>query len=334
MPTSKQQKIKLLILYDLLTRHTDEDNPLSTQGIVDLLQSKHGVTVGSRALIEDIRLLNKYGYEVNSYKRKSHYFYVVDRPFELSELKVLIDAVQTASFIPEEKTKIFVDKIADLAGKHRSELLKKNIICYDTNKRSNKYVFYSVDTLISAIEGKKKASFLYYDLDISKNKVYRKSGNRYIVNPLSLLYTNDKYYLVCYSDKLLKLCNYRIDRMEQVEIEKSRVTPAPQYDNFNIHTYKQQAFSMFGGDLKSVRLKVDNTCIDAILDRFGENTPLKQIDNNTFSTTVKVQVSPTFFGWCLNSRGKIRISSPRDVEFAMDAYVKSVVGNADNNAVV
>jgi len=166
---------------------------------------------------------------------------------------------------------------------------------------------------------------MYYDFDVNKNKVYRKNGKRYIVHPLALIYTNDKYYLVCYSDYFRDLCNYRIDRMEKVEIEKSGVTPVKEYENFNIHAYKRQAFSMFTGELKDVTLTVDNSCLDAILDKFGEQIPLVKVDANSFRVRVQVQVSPTFFAWCLTSCGKIRITAPAEVVAAMDEYIKTVM---------
>ena len=324
MPTSREQKIKLRVLYDLLVQHTDEDNPMSTAQITAMLQEQ-GISVGRHALIEDIKILNEFGYEVKSFKKKRHYFYVVDRPFDIPELKVLIDAVQAASFIPDDKTERFVDKIADLAGSHRAELLKKNVVCFDTVKHGNKYIFYSIDTLVTAIEQKKQTSFVYYDIEASKKKAYRKSGGRYIVNPLALICANDKYYLVCYSDKYRGLCNYRIDRMEKVEIEKSDITPVKAYENFNIHSYKRQAFSMFTGELKEVTLTVDNSCLDAVLDKFGEQTPLSRVDDRSFRVRVKVQVSPTFFAWCLTSCNKIRITAPDDVVAAFKEYVKTVI---------
>jgi len=325
MAKSKEQKIKLRLLYDILCKHTDEDNSLSTPELIAMLKEKYDITVGRRALIDDIALLNEYGYEVKIERKKYYHYCVVDRPFDVSELKVLIDAVQAASFIPDDKTEQFISKIANLAGEHRAEVLRKNVVCFDTVKHSNKYVFYSIDTLITAIENQKKASFLYCDFDVNKNKAYRKSGKRYIVNPLALIYTNDKYYLVCYSDKYRDLCNYRIDRMEKVAIEKSGITPVKKYENFNIHAYKRQAFSMFTGELKDVTLTVDNTCIDAILDKFGEQIPLTTVDGTSFRVRVQVQVSPTFFAWCLTSCKKIRITAPAEVVKGFEEYVKSVI---------
>ena len=325
MPTSREQKIKLLVLHDLLTRYTDEEHSLSTRQIVEMLKTHYGVTVGSRALLEDIRLLNDFGYEVCTVKQKSYYFYVVDRTFDTPELKMLIDAVQAAGFISDSHTERFIAKIAELAGIHRAELLKKSYVSFDTVKSANKHIFYSIDALVSAMEQKKKASFLYYDFNLDKNRVFRKDGARYVVNPLALIYTNDKYYLVCYSDKYRALANYRIDRMEKVEVESDDLVPVSGYENFDMHAFKRQAFSMFTGELKDVTLTVDNSCIDAILDKFGEQVPLIRVDEKSFSVTAKVQVSPPFFAWCLTSCGKIRIAKPVEVVQGYEEYVRAVL---------
>ncbi len=203
-------------------------------------------------------------------------------------------------------------------------MLKQNIICFDTVKHGNRHVFYSVDTLVTAIEQKKKVSFLYYDLDIHKSKVYRRKGARYVVNPLALIYTNDKYYLVCYH-KGQELRNYRIDRMEKVEVSDKDITPVKAFKDFNIAEYKQQAFSMFTGKCSNITLTVDNACINAVLDKFGESVNLRFIDEKTFSVTVQVQVSPTFFAWCLTSCQKITITAPQSVVKEYGEYVKSVI---------
>ncbi|MCL2798577.1 MAG: WYL domain-containing protein [Firmicutes bacterium] len=157
------------------------------------------------------------------------------------------------------------------------------------------------------------------------HKPFRKGGRRYVVNPLALIYTNDKYYLVCYSDKYRTLANYRIDRMEKVEVERGGITPVAEFENFSVHAHKRQAFSMFTGELKEVLLTVDNSCIDAILDKFGEQVPLTRVDEGHFSVRVKVQVSPTLFAWCLTSCGKIRISEPAEVVKGFEEYVKTCI---------
>ena len=257
MPRNNEQKIKLLILYDILLRGTDEEHALSTDELIERLNAR-GIHVENKALLTDIRTLNDWGFEVMSYKRKSYYFYVADRKFDIAELRILIDAVQAANFISEQKTVDFVDKLASLAGEHKAELLKRNIVCYDTNKHTNKYVFYSIDTLETAIEREKQVSFVYFDRMIDGQKVYRKDKTRYIVNPLSLIFTQDRYYLVGYNDKYMNYSGYRIDRMESLRIEETPITPNKKSEKFSIHQYKKETFFMYMGELTQVELEADS----------------------------------------------------------------------------
>lgn len=324
MPRDSGQKMKLHVLYELLSKHTDENNPISTKELRTLLKTQ-GINVSGRALFQDVLLLNKYNYEVGYVRKRSYHYYIADRIFDIPELKILMDAVNSANFIPEDKTLLLIEKIASLAGIHRAELLKKNIICYDTNKRNNRQIYYCVDTLETAIGEKKKVSFLYFDFNVHKQRVYRKQGSRYIVNPLALIFTNDKYYLICYSDKYLNLSSYRVDRMEKAEIENEPITPVKEYENFNIHKYKQEAFSMFGGELCDVELLVSAELIDTILDKFGEDTPIFIADADSFRVKVPVRLSPTFYGWVLMSQGKITIEQPAEAVLELYKYKKAII---------
>ena len=176
-------------------------------------------------------------------RKKNYAYYIANRVFDNPELRTLIDAVQSAAFIPEDITDRFIGKIAGLAGNDRAELMRNGCVCFDAVKHIDKHVSCSVDILAGAIKQKKKVSFLYYDFDLNKNKVYRKSGNRYVVNPLALVYTGDAHYLICCFDCSDEFCNYRLDRMENAEIMESDIKPG--HENFDFDAYKQQVFSMF-----------------------------------------------------------------------------------------
>lgn len=322
MPRETNQKIKLLVLYDILKTHTDETHALSTEELVEILNNR-GISVERRALIRDIQTLNDWGFEVQSYKRKSYYYFVTDRIFDVAELRILMDAVQSASFISEKRTQAFVDKIASLAGDQKAMLLKKNIVCYDTNKHNdNTYIFYSIDSIEEAIENKKKVSFLYFHYDTTKKKAYVKEKARYIVNPVALIFTNDNYYLVCYNDKYLNLSSYRVDRIEELRIEDEDITPLKKYENFNIHQYKKQAFSMFMGELQRVELEADAERMDEIIDRFGADVRVTRHDQHSFRVKVTVHISPPFFAWIVMLRGKVRICSPQTVKEQFRDFLK------------
>lgn len=320
MPRNAEQKIKLLVLYDLLQRETDEDHALSTDEIIQKLSVK-GVHVENKALLTDLKTLNEWGFEVMSYKKKSYYFYVADRRFNIAELCILIDAVQAANFISEEKTAEFTDKLAELAGEYKGELLKSNLVYYDTNKYDNKHVFYSIDTLQRAIEQKKQVSFYYFHRNIDGRKIYRKDKARYRINPLSLIFTQDRYYLVGYNDKYMDLSGYRIDRMESLAIEEIPITPNKNCDGFNIHKYKKETFSMYMGDLELIELEAENEMSEVIMDKFGENIRICRKDDKKFIVSVKIRVSPPFFAWIMTYCGKIRIKTPEKVKEQMREFL-------------
>lgn len=320
MPRSAEQKIKLLILYDLLQRQTDEENPMSTEEVIMKLLEK-GIPVERKALLSDVKTLNEWGFEVMSYKKKSYYFYVEDRQFNIAELRILIDAIQTANFISEEKTAEFTNKLAELAGEHKGELLKSNLVYYDTNKYDNKHVFYSIDTLQHAIEQKRQVSFYYFHRTIDGEKEYRKEKARYIINPLSLIFTQDRYYLVGYNDKYMDLSGYRIDRMENLAIEETAITPNKNCENFNIHKYTKETFMMYMGDLTRVELEADNEMSEEILDKFGGRLKIKTRGEKSFTIEVEIRLSPPFYSWITMSEGRIRIKSPKRVREGMREFL-------------
>ena len=312
MPRANEQKIKLLVLYDILQRETDEEHPLSTNEIIERLSAR-GIEVSRKILPGDIALLNKYGFEILSYKKKSHYYYVAYRPFDIAELKVLIDAVQAATFISESKTEGLVNRLASMAGEKQAEKLKQNFICYDTVKKDSKYIFYYIDEIERAIAQGNKISFCYCYLTYKAERKYRKDGQRYIVNPLALVFSRENYYVVCYDNNHKGCANYRIDRIADLRIEPESIDQRADFENFNINAYRRQAFSMYNGVLTEVQLTVHEDLIEEIFDKFGEKTKLYPQGEEYYTTVVSVQVSPAFFRWVIGSIGKIKIYSPRQI---------------------
>ena len=198
MANENIRKVKLLKLLELLRQNTDEDHPMSTAQIATTL-SEMGIHFDRRTISQDIITLNELGYEIMSVmKGHDKCYYVEDRSFSIPELKILIDAVQASSFITEKKSAELIDKISALAGTHRAEVLKRNMVCFNTRKHSNEHILYNVDALEDAILRKKKVIFYYFDLDEDGNRVYRLKGHHYVVEPIALVFNEDNYYLTCY----------------------------------------------------------------------------------------------------------------------------------------
>ena len=301
------QKIKMLKLIEILRRESDEAYPLRTHQLINRL-AEYGITCDRRTLYKDIALLNEFGYEVMTVViNRENAYYVDDRSFSVSELKILIDAVQAAAFITENKTKELIKKIADLGGDYKSELLRDNIICFNTKKHTNEQIYYNVEQLESAVRKYKKASFFYFDLDENRQKVFRKNKQRYVVEPIALVFNEDNYYLMCYSSKYDNICNYRVDRMELVEVIDENVSDKAMLLKAEVSTYTEQVFKMYGGEMKRVTITFDKSIIGAVYDKFGETAKIEKINDETYSVDVNIQESPTFNGWINQFGNKIKI---------------------------
>ena len=313
--TQNQRKIKLVKLLEILRRETDEQHPLTTAELCKKLE-EIGIPCDRKVLYQDIALLNEEGYEVMILQQgHNKAYYISDRGFSVPELKILIDAVQAASFITESKTAVLTDKIAALGGSHEAELLKSTLVCFNTRKHSNEAIYYNVYSLEHAIRKKVKASFYYFDLTEIGERVFRKEKARYVVEPLALIFNNDNYYLVCYDGKNQDgKATYRVDRMDNVETEGEPISEEAMeaLNTSDFAAYTEQAFTMFGGPEKEVVLQFDDSLINPVLDQFGEGILIKR-KNGMLNATVSVQESPTFFGWLAQFPGKMKILSPAEL---------------------
>ena len=304
------QKIKLLKLLELLRQETDEQHPLTTMDICNRLGAM-GISCERRTLSKDVTLLNEQGYEVMwRWVGKEKGYYIEDRSFSIPELKILIDAIQASSFITEKKTADLIGKIANLGGSHRAELLQGNMVCFNTRKHSNESIYYNVSSLEDALQYQKKVLFRYFDLDERGQKVYRREGHRYVVEPVALVFNEDNYYLVVYSSRHDNTANYRVDRMDHVEVLSDTVSEKAISLRGDVAEYTEQAFKMYGGTPTDIVIEFDNQLIGAVYDKFGEDTQMMRSGENKCIATVKVQISPTFWGWLFQFAGLMKVISP------------------------
>ncbi len=322
MAHATEQKIKLLVLYDLLCRLTDEDHALNTDEIIALLAEKK-IAVSRKILLQDIALLNEYGYEVLTYKKKYHFYYVVNRHFDSAEIAFLADAVQASKLSASHKQTL-TNKLMTTMGNFQATDLTAAAHFGTMPQRNNRYIIYTIDTLKQAIVNNNKVSFKYYSLDYQKNRLFRNDGKRYIVNPLVVVWNKDNYYLICYDDKHKGTANYRIDRMTDAQEEPTNRTYRKELAEFDIEKYRQKVFSMFGGDEREIELQFNATMLDDIFDKFGEEIHILKVDDDTFRVKATIQISKTFFAWVVGTQGKMRILAPQSVCEQFNAFVKKI----------
>lgn len=188
--------------------------------------------------------------------------------------------------------------------------MKSNIVCFNTRKHSNESIYYSVNYLEDAIEKKKKVIFRYYDLNENGEKVYRREGHHYVVEPIALIFNEDNYYLICYSAKHDNTANYRIDRMDSVELIDEDVCEKALVLRESVAGYTDQVFKMYGGQPENITIEFNDRLIGVVYDKFGEDTKMLRLSDHTCAATVKVQVSPTFWGWLFQFGDQMKLRSP------------------------
>ncbi len=310
MAQDNYRKIKLLKLLDLLRQDSDEQHPMTTAQICDRLDAI-GITVDRRTLSRDIALLNDHGYEImDTMMGHEKGYFVEDRGFSIPELKILIDAVQASSFITEKKTAELVDKLASLGGSHRAEILKSNMVCFNTHKHSNEQIFYNVDALEKAIDSQNKVLFRYFDLGEKGQKVYRRDGHRYVAEPVALVFNEDNYYLLSYNTRFDKISTYRVDRMDSVTAIDEAISDKALELRSQVDGYTEQVFKMYAGQAEDVVLEFQDNLIGVVFDKFGENTQMIRSGEHKCVATVKVQISPVFWGWLFQFAGEMTLLSP------------------------
>lgn len=318
MARDNYRKVKLIKLLELLRQHTDEQHPMTTNQICAAMDQM-GIPCDRRIVTQDVIALNELGYEIMATMiGHEKAYYVEDRGFSVPELKILIDAVHASSFITEKKSRELIEKIAALAGSHRAEVLKRNMVCFNNRKHSNEKILYAVDTLEEAVLNQKKVIFLYFDLDENGQRVYRRDGHHYVVEPVALVFNEDNYYMVCYSSRHDSTSSYRIDRMDGVKIIDEPCSEKAVALRDEVASYTEQAFKMFGGQPEDVVLEFDRRLIGIVYDKFGEGVKMIPSGENKCIATLKVRISPTFWGWLFQFAGQMRVISPASV---VDAYL-------------
>ena len=321
------KKLRVVKLLEILQQDTDADNPLGTNNLLQRLE-KLGLKSDRRTIARDIDLLNAQGYEVMQVKvGRQNAYYIEDRSFSLPELKILIDAVQAASFITEKKSADLITKIAALGGSHQAEVLTGNIVHFNTRKHTNEHIYYNVEILEMAIREKRKVSFLYFDLDEKRNKGFRKDGAEYMVEPIALVFNNDNYYLMTYDNSAdNEVRNYRVDRMDMVKQLEEKICREARTKIKTVSRYTEQVFRMYGGRIEKVTLQFDKKLIGNVYDKFGEKTHISKHDEE-YSAAVEVQISPTFWSWLATFKGNMKITDPAPIVNEFREWLEDIKSN-------
>ena len=321
-------KGRILFLRNYLEEHTDDNHILTTEDLITLYKKK-GYAAHRQTIADDVAVLMASGFDVITEqvarnKTKTNAYHVGARLFELSELKMLVDAVSSSRFITGEKSELLIRKLSKLTNEENRGSLVARIHASGRLKTTNSNVFVNIDTIYSAIEHQKKISFHYWDYSPTKEKVLRHDGAEYIASPYSLVRDDDRYYAASYSDSRQKVVTYRVDRMCDVkELEEDAyIDPA-----FNEAEYTRKVIKMYDDGLseQDITLRCGNEFMKNVIDRFGEDVETKAMRDNTFRAKVNVVPSSTFFGWVMQYKGGILIERPTSVKKAFEKMLAGIL---------
>ena len=303
----------LLLLQQYLYAHTDDRHPASVSDILAFWQ-EHGIRAGRKSVYSAIEVLQSSGMDIVCVKSTQNRYFVASRLFELPELKLLVDAVESSRFITAKKSERLIEKLGRLTSEAHAHQLDRHIYMDGTAKPENECIYYSVDEIQTAIREKRQITFQYYEYTPRKEKILKHDGYRYPFSPYALIWSRDCYYAVGWSEKHGKLAQFRVDRMTAVEPSEQAAVLLP---GFNPTAYVRKVFGMYPEDPRTVELLCENEVMRSVVDRFGEAVPTETVDGGHFKAIVEVAPSPPFFAWVFTFRGRIRIFSPADVREEM-----------------
>jgi len=315
MDTPIANKLRMLYILKILMEFSDEETPLSTADIISHLENDYGIPTHRTTIPKEIAALQEFGIDIIIIVSTQNKYFIASRQFELVELKLLVDAVESSKFITAKKSKELVSKITNLTSKEQAKKLKRNLYISDRIKPCNEKIYYIVDTINNAINNKQQIEFQYCEYTPCKKKILKNNGERYKISPYGLSWSGDFYYVFGYSQKHDKVVTFRVDRIADTPIIL-KIDALPQPKGFDIGEFNKRVFQMYDGEDVTVELQCDNSMMKTIIDRFGENVKTNEFNATSFKVIADVSASPTFFGWVFQFAGKIKILSPKEVKKA------------------
>ena len=323
MPRSQNQKLKLLYLMQMLLERSDENHPLSVQDMIDEL-SLHDISAERKSIYSDLEALRVFGLDIMQSKGKSTGYYIASRDFELPELKLLVDSVQSSKFITHKKTLSLIKKIEGLASVYDAQLLQRQVYVRNRVKSMNESVYYNVDEISGAISRDRAIRFNYFEFDVNKQRRYRHDGKVYEISPFALMWDDENYYMLGYDAQAGKFKHYRVDKMTNIESAETERSGKELFAGMDMSSYSKQVFGMFTGSEQTVKLRFENRLAGAVIDRFGKEVMLIPDGNEHFTVSADIAVSPQFYAWVFGFGTAVEILSPDSARQELAQLAKSV----------
>lgn len=323
MAKSEGQKLKLLYILKFLKENTDETHPMTTSELIDRLAGE-GISCERKTIYADIAALTEFGYDIlQASNRRGGGYYMASRDFELAELKLLVDAVQSSRFITSKKSRELIKKLEQIAGRYDAGKLQRQVYVAGRVKTENEGIYYNIDNLHRAIQENKQITFTYMEWNLEKKLVPKGALRK--VSPWALIWREENYYLAAYDDVDGIMKHYRVDKMGNVEVLSEKRQGLTEFEQTDVAAYSNRTFGMFGGEEETVTLEFPNRLVGVVLDRFGKEADLRPMGEQVFRIRAKVVVSGQFFGWLAGIGREAVIVSPGKIKTQYMEWLENII---------
>ena len=310
MPKSDNQKLKILYILDYLQKNSHEGHLVRASELISMLDRQYGISCDRKTVYSDIAALQDYGVDIVSVPGKNGGYYIASRIFELPELKLLIDAVQSSRYLTEKKSRELIEKLCAQCNEQDAGLMKRTVLVSGRVKSMNETIYYNVDAIQDAIAQNRQIHFRYFDWDINRKRKYREK--EYFASPYGLCQDNENCYLLALSERH-GITSYRVDRMSDIRVGEEKRLLCPELTGKNLHEHANRLFQMFAGDQTNVKMRFHKELLNVVIDRFGRDIMLIPDGDDHFNFTVNVAVSPMFLSWVIGFGSKAKILYPESV---------------------
>jgi predicted DNA-binding transcriptional regulator YafY len=331
MPKSSNQKLKLLYLMKIFQEKTDEAHALTVPELIAEL-ARYDVSAERKSIYDDLEALKLFGLDIESARTRTTGYYLASRTFELPELKLLVDSVQSSKFITHKKSMELIKKIESLTSVWAGQSLQRQVFVSGRIKTMNESIYYNVDNIHKGIVDNKKISFKYFEYSVAKEKVFRHDGGRYAVSPWALTWDDENYYMIGFDTEAARVKHYRVDKMTDIAVTLEARDGAEHFQHLDIAEYSKKLFSMFSGEDETVRIEFTNRLISVVIDRFGRDIAVTKSDDAHFIISVSVAVSPQFLSWVAGFGCEAKILSPASVADKIKGLASEILGQYDVQA--
>lgn len=313
MPKSDNQKLKIFYILDYLQRNSHQDHPVRAAELLSMLEQQHNIVCDRKTVYSDIAALQDYGVDIVSIPGKNGGYYIASRNFELPELKLLIDAVQSSRFLTEKKSRELIEKLCTQCSVYDARLMRRDVVVSGRVKSMNETIYYNVDAIQDAIAEDKQITFRYFDFGLDGKRHYREKD--YQASPYGLCQDNENCYLLALSPRH-GITSYRVDRMSDIRLLEDTRIPCPELTGKALIIHANRLFQMYSGETATVKLRFHRSLTNVVIDRFGTETMLIPDGEDYFVFTVNVAVSPMFLSWIIGFGNKAKVLHPENVVLA------------------